>query len=371
MNTLPPGPTVSLDAVQALRGATTDYFQVWDTTLDAPEAGFVRFRGQFIVDPADCFEDLRARYEAFGFTPTANEEGQAVALVAIPTVFHPTPTNNTVNLLLFLATILSTLFIGASYAATSLDQMWQIWRGWPFSLTIMLILGAHEMGHYFAARYHKVPVTLPYFIPLPIPFSFGTMGAVIRLKGPVTNRRSLLDVGAAGPWAGMLFAVPLLLYGLATSEVGPLPPGGYTMEGNSILYAAMKMMVFGRFLPADGLDVQLNQMAWAAWVGLLVTSLNLIPLGQLDGGHVASVLFGEKAKQLFWPVIISMVALVALTQTTTWVLWIFILFFLGRTYAQPLDQVTELDPRRRLIAIVTLALFVLVFVPVPLQFVTP
>lgn len=371
METQTSRPVVALDAVQALREATVDLFQIWDTTLDQPEAGFVRFRGRFIVEPAECFDELRTRYEQYGFTPTAHPENEGVALIAIPMVFRPTPTNNKINLVLFIATIFSTLFIGASYAATSMDEMWQIWRGWPFSATIMLILGAHEMGHYFAARYHKVPVTLPYFIPLPIPFSFGTMGAVIRLKGPVTSRRSLLDVGAAGPWAGMLFAVPLLLYGLATSPVGPLPAGGYTMEGNSLLYALLKTVVYGRFLPAGGLDVQLNQVAWAAWVGLLVTSLNLIPLGQLDGGHVASVLFGDKAKQLFWPIILSLAALVILTQTTTWILWIFILFFLGRTYAEPLDQVTELDPRRRLIAILTLALFFLVFVPVPLQFVAP
>ena len=119
------------------------------------------------------------------------------------------------------------------------------------------------------------------------------------------------------------------------------------MEGNSILYALTKILVYGRFLPSGGLDVQLNQVAWAAWVGLLVTSLNLIPLGQLDGGHIASVLFGDKAKQLFWPIIISLVILVVVTGTTTWILWVFILFFLGRTYAEPLDQVTELDPRRR------------------------
>ncbi len=371
MHMVPSGPTVSLDAVQALRESTTDLFQVWDTTLDAPEAGFVRFRGRFVIDPALCFDELRARYEQLGFTPSARPEGEGVALVAIPIVFRPTPTNNTVNLLLFVATIFSTLFVGASYVAVTTDEMWQIWNGWPFSLTIMLILGAHEMGHYFAARYHKVPVTLPYFIPLPIPFSFGTMGAVIRLKGPVTNRRSLLDVGAAGPWAGMLFAVPLLLYGLATSTVGPLPATGYTMEGNSLLYALMKILVYGRFLPSNGFDVQLNQVAWAAWVGLLVTSLNLIPLGQLDGGHIASVLFGEKARLLFWPIILSLAVLVVITGATTWILWIFILFFLGRTYAEPLDQVTELDPRRRMIAALSLLLFLLVFVPVPLQIVGP
>ncbi len=127
----------------------------------------------------------------------------------------------------------------------------------------MLILGAHELGHYFAARYHKVPVTLPYFIPLPPPFSlFGTLGAFIQLKAPIKSRRALLDVGAAGPLAGFVFALPILIYGLATSPVGPIGPlpadGVILLEGNSILYALTKFMIFGQFLPNGNLDVQLN-----------------------------------------------------------------------------------------------------------------
>jgi membrane-associated protease RseP (regulator of RpoE activity) len=289
----------------------------------------------------------------------------------MPHVFRVTPSRGIINLLLFIATVLSTLWVGAAYEATTIQETFELWRGWPFSLSIMLILGAHEMGHYFAARRHGVPVTLPYFIPLPGPISLiGTMGAFIRIQAPVKNKRALFDVGAAGPWAGLLFAIPILFIGLSTSTVGPLPTaGGYTLEGNSLLYALMKLVVFRQFLPADGIDVQLNQVAWAGWVGLLVTSLNLIPLGQLDGGHVAYVLFGKRARQFFWPVIIAMAVLVLLTGATTWILWIGLLFFLGRTYAQPLDDVTELDVRRRGLAIGTLVLFVLLFIPIPLRFV--
>ena len=233
----------------------------------------------------------------------------------------------------------------------------------------MLILGAHELGHYFAARYHKVPVSLPYFIPMPFSI-IGTLGAFIRLKAPIKNRRALLDIGAAGPLAGFVFAVPILLIGLASSETTTPPEsGGYMLEGNSILYALMKIAVFGRFLPDGSEDVLLNQVAWAGWVGLLVTALNLIPLGQLDGGHIAYVLFGRRAKALFWPVIFGLVALTLITSTPTWAVWIILLFFAGRRYAEPLDDVTELDGRRRAIAIFTLALFFLVFVPIPLRFV--
>jgi membrane-associated protease RseP (regulator of RpoE activity) len=197
------------------------------------------------------------------------------------------------------------------------------------------------------------------------------MGAFIRLKAPVKNRRALLDVGAAGPLAGLCFALPILLYGLATSPVGPLPTDGYIAEGNSLLYLLAKLAIFGRILPSGGIDVSLNQVAWAGWVGLLVTGLNLIPVGQLDGGHVAYVLLGKKARQLFWPIIIGLGALVLLTGTVMWALWIVLLYYFGRFYAEPLDDVTPLDSRRRLVAIFTLFLFVLVFIPIPIRVVFP
>ena len=367
--TKPPSLT-ELETIQGLRNAITDLFQVFDTTLDEPESEYVRFRGRFLQDPADCFDDLRERFARYGYTPTIKAQNDSIALIGMPFVFAPKESDRRINLLLLIATIFSTLFVGASYVAETTNELFMIWRGWPFSLSIMLILGAHEMGHYFAARYHKVPVTLPYFIPMPMPGSFGTFGAFIRLKAPVKNVRALLDVGAAGPWAGIIIAIPILFLGLATSEVQQLPvAAAYQMEGNSLLYAAMKFIVFGRFLPSDGMDVYLNQVAWAGWVGLLVTSLNLIPVGQLDGGHTAFALLGNWAKHLFWPVIIALGLLVVLTGTVTWVIWIGLLFFLGRRYAVPLDEVTVLDPRRRIIAVLTLLLFILVFIPIPLQYI--
>jgi membrane-associated protease RseP (regulator of RpoE activity) len=372
MHNSPSGPTIALDKVEALRHAVADLFAIADTTLDQPQPGYVRFRGRFLQDPAVCYDELRRRFEQYGFTPMIRQEEDRTALIALPTVFDPPPSNWLINLALFVATVLSTLYVGASYESSDVVAFLDIWRGWKFSLSIMLILGAHELGHYFAARYHKVPVTLPYFIPLPGVFSLiGTMGAFIRLKGPVKNRRALLDVGVAGPLAGMVFAIPILLYGLLTSPVGPTPQGGYILEGNSLLYAAMKILIFGQMLPADGIDVSLNQIAWAGWVGLLVTGLNLIPVGQLDGGHIAYVLFGKRARQLFWPVILALGVLVLLTGTTMWIFWMLLLFFMGRVYAEPLDDVTLLDDRRKLIAIFALVLFILVFIPIPFRIITP
>lgn len=362
-----PSATIStpLDSVEALRGELGDLFLLSDTTLDWPQPGHIRFRGRFVCDLATCYDTLRRRFEEHGFTPLIRREGNATAVFAVPEVYDPPPSRWSINLILFLITIFSTLYVGAlaepGFTGT------QLWLGWPFSLSILLILGAHELGHYFAARYHDVPVTLPYFIPFPS--IIGTMGAFIRLKAPIKNRRALLDIGAAGPLAGLVFAIPILFIGLATSEVGPPGPGSYFQEGNSILYGLAKWLVYGRWLPADGLDVRLNQVAWAGWVGLLVTGLNLIPVGQLDGGHISYVLFGKSARRFFWPAIIGLVAMALILEVNTWWVWIALLFFFGRTYAEPLDDVSGLDGWRRLIAIFTLLLFFLVFVPVPLQIV--
>ena len=357
MYNTPPAHTVVLTEVAALRRELESYFTIADITLDQPESGYICFRGQFLQEPTACFDELRQRFERHGFTPMfRQQEDGSTAVVAMPFVFDPPASKWVINLILLLATIAATLYTGAVYAATSLDDI-SLWQGLPYCLSIMTILGAHELGHYFAARYHKVSVTLPYFIPFAFPnlFTLGTLGAFIRLKEPVKNRRALLDVGIAGPLAGLVFAIPILIYGLMTSEVASLdiPAGGaIMMEGNSILYASIKVAVFGQMLPGNGLDVQLNQIAWAGWVGLLVTGLNLIPLGQLDGGHCAYVLFGKQARHFFWPIILGLAILVAVSQTYTWVLWILFLFLFGRTYAEPLDDVTPLDKKRRLAGLV-------------------
>jgi membrane-associated protease RseP (regulator of RpoE activity) len=183
----------------------------------------------------------------------------------------------------------------------------------------------------------------------------------------------LLDVGAAGPLAGLVFAIPILIYGLSISPVLPLPDT-YAMEGNSILYAIAKFAVKGQMLPSGGQDVYLSQMAHAGWIGLLVTGLNLIPVGQLDGGHIAYALFGKRARRLYWPVLAALAVLALFTMIfagiPTWLVWVVLIFFLGRIYAEPLDDVTPLDHRRRLIAIISLILFFLVFVPIPFRIVT-
>jgi membrane-associated protease RseP (regulator of RpoE activity) len=218
------------------------------------------------------------------------------------------------------------------------------------------------------------------------------MGAFIMLKSPPTNRRVLLDIGIAGPLAGFVIAVPVLIYGLMTSPVQPLtllPGQGFSLEGNSIIYVLAKLAIFHQFLPVPasygnlpswlymlryyllgfpapvgGRDVLLNQVAWAGWAGLLVTGLNLIPAGQLDGGHALYVLVGQRARRLVPFIIVILVGLGFFWPG--WFLWAGLIYFLGRTHAEPLDQITELDPRRKVLAVLALVLFLLVITPIPL-----
>ncbi len=363
--------------VEALREALDGIFIVGATAMNNPHPGYVHFHGRFAGDGTDThFDEINGRFTPLGYTPHIQKGNHPLpSVIAEPIVYNTAPSHYFINLLLFIATIFSTLYIGALYTETNLDYTFSpawLLQGWPYSLSLLTILGAHELGHYFAARYHNVPVTLPYFIPLPTQYSLiGTMGAFIKIKAPFKNKRAMLDVGAAGPLAGMFFAIPILWYGLATSPVQPLPDYTYLAEGNSLLYLLMKYLTHGQILPANGMDVSLNQIAWAGWVGLLVTGLNLLPLGQLDGGHVSFVLFGRKARSFFWPVIISLAAIILLTQTYTWALWIVMLFVLGRRHAEPLDTITPLDRTRRWVAIGTLLLFFLVFAPIPFQIITP
>jgi membrane-associated protease RseP (regulator of RpoE activity) len=261
-----------------------------------------------------------------------------------------------------------------------------------FAGTLMGILACHEAGHYIVGRLHGVDASLPYFIPLPPYISFGTLGAIISMKKPIEERNTLFDVGAAGPIAGLVVAIPLLVIGLHMSEIGPISTGD-NLEGNSILYALLKYAVFGRWLPGDGVDVQLHPMANAAWVGFLVTAINLMPIGQLDGGHIARAAFGDAHERwsqrfnLALPVVGVAVGTVmfldargsgadfagALTYARSgflpWMIWALLLaVFRHRAgeYHPPVGE-TPLEPKRRVAAIVMLVIFVMIVTPVPFR----
>lgn len=385
-------------------------FNIEDITAGDEQKGFiVRYRGRLRLEDSEAaYNQLAGDISPYGLTPLFRWEDDRHAIILIPGRPKPNPANPWVNLLMFILTLISVALVGGLNAIpqsiTDPNQLGQyvlsnitaiLWAGAPFAASLLAILGAHEFGHYLMGRHHGVHVTLPYFIPFPLP-PFGTMGAVINMKEQPKNRRQLLDIGLAGPLSGLVVAIPVLLLGLSLSTVDQIPaqiPSGmaFQLEGNSILYLLLKFIMFGKLLPTPasfgalpewlywlqffftgrpyplgGLDVMLHPVALAGWAGILVTALNLIPAGQLDGGHVMYVLVGRKTAMRLLPFILAAMAILGLFWGGWW-LWVALIFFLGRTYAEPLDQITPLDERRRWLAVLAVVIFLLVFTPVPLN----
>ncbi len=389
----------SVLAIETERFEPTDEEQSGLLLMVHPESRLVAtFEGRLLLDSEAAYTQLDALCQSQDYLPLFREERVEQAATAqtglgmgtqpgsskhvvmiVKGRFNPKPRPWWPNLLLFLGTLFSVLLVGmyqgiseiantnqAAGEALVNNGLVEIWRGLPYALAIMLILGAHELGHYFAARRHNLAVTLPYFIPFPPPLSlFGTLGAFIQLRQPMRNRKMLLDVGAAGPLLGLVFAIPILFIGLATSPVMDISQETQLFfEGNSLLYAFAKFVVKGQFLPTATADVMVNQIAWAGWTGLLVTALNLLPLGQLDGGHVLYSIIGDRARRLYLPLIVTVFGL-AVFVSEAWFFMAILLLLFGQVYAAPLDNITALDKRRRGLAIFTLVVFVLIFTPVP------
>jgi membrane-associated protease RseP (regulator of RpoE activity) len=360
------------------------------------------FRGSFrLNDTEKAYDTLSASLRPSNITPLFRSKDGNSHIILVPGVFNPKASNVWINIILFALTVLSVFFTGMlySYEGPTTGGMSvilphlaaAIGGALAFTAALLSILLAHEFGHYFMARRHKTAATLPYFIPFP--FSpFGTMGAVIVQKESHRNKRILLDIGLAGPLAGLVVAVPVLFIGLSLSTLDTIPldaGGGLFMEGNSILYLLAKFAVFGQWLPEPvsfgalspiaywvtyfftgqpsplgAVDVHLHPVAFAGWAGLLVTALNLIPAGQLDGGHIMHGLLGRKAS-IFLPFILISLIVLGFFWPGWW-LWAFLIFFMGRAYAEPLDQVTPLDRRRKYLAVLAVLIFFLVFTPIPL-----
>lgn len=371
-------------AAAKIERAIAHLFAVQDVTLGIPEQPeVIRLRGLLQVPSHKAYPQIADRLRETGYTAVLRRdtEHNLDELLAVPGMLpQAEPSRPWVHALLFGATVLTTLYVGAGMTeARPPDDLWwplfHLWEGWPFALSLLSILLAHELGHYFTSRHHRVPASLPYFVPLPIPDFLGnvlgTMGAVIVMKGRITNRRVMLDIGAAGPLIGLVVAIPVLILGLSLSHVQPLPVDQvYSMEGNSLLYLLIKYAIFGQWLPGHGVDVFIHPVAFAGWAGLLVTSLNLIPAGQLDGGHVLYSLLGDRALRLTWP-IIFVLATLGLLVWPGWFLWAGLVFFFGQRHPGPLDSITQLDARRKIVAALVIAVFVLTFTPIPLTIVVP
>ena len=382
-------------------------FAVEDFTLGTAQQSFVvRFRGRLVAqDSAQAYDQLAENLKPLSLTPLFRvEKGQHIILIekALPT---PKPGKTALNWIMLGLTIISVITSGGlSNIETMPANFFQaallvLKEGWPFAVGLMSILLAHELGHYLVARAYGYSVSLPYFIPLPFT-QLGTMGAVIFSKERYKNRRITFDMAAAGPLAGLVASIVVLVIGLSLSNLDRIPSVVsqghlFQIEGNSIFYLFIKYLRFGKLLPQPldyngvapwlywlkyfftgkpypmgGLDVMIHPVAWAGWVGLLITSLNLLPAGQLDGGHIFSMLFGVDRAKKIWPFIIVILAGLGFLWSGWW-LWAGIIFFLGRLYAQPLDEITPLDRPRKLLGILILIILLLIFTPIPLVLISP
>jgi membrane-associated protease RseP (regulator of RpoE activity) len=385
---------MSYPETEILTNLVARVFRVEDVTLGDPKQFIARYRGHLHNDDSvGAYDRLDESVASYNLMPLfrMEKDGQVIYLVArLP---EPPPTKVSTPIILFILTVFSVMLAGVQpegiipegTVAQILFLLKNILTGWPFALSLLSILLAHEFGHYLMSRYHKTPATLPYFIPFP--FSpLGTMGAAILMRGIPKNKRVLFDIGVAGPLAGLVVAIPVLFIGLSMSTTSTLlaSPNGF-LEGNSLFYLIAKYISFGQWLPAPaaphgilywlqffftgspipfgGQDVLISNVAFAGWAGLLVTALNLIPAGTLDGGHVIYALFGEKASKAF-PYILGLLAVLGLFWTGWWI-WAVLLLWLGRVHAEPLDQITPLDTSRRLLAVLVIILFILTFSPVP------
>ncbi len=265
--------------------------------------------------------------------------------------------------ILFGVTFISTIFAGTiQQGLNPFAHPFNFLYGIPFSVTLLTILGVHEAGHYVMCKIHKVPATVPYFIPMPN--LLGTLGAFIKIKGVIPTRRALLDIGMAGPLAGFCIALPAMILGLFLST--PIPqfhPGTLEM-GDSILSWILQKLIFPG-LP-HGFTIALHPIGFAGFIGLLVTALNLLPISQLDGGHIASALFGEKQWKIARIFLFVLVFLGFFWRG--WWIWLFLLLFMGYRHPVIRHDARALGPTRTKLAWAAIIIFFLTFVPVPFKF---
>lgn len=263
------------------------------------------------------------------------------------------------NYLLFFLTCLTTAFVGYQGFGT-------IAGGLQYATTIIAILLAHEMGHYLMCRRYGIRATLPFFIPFPLG-PFGTMGAVIRMQARLPDRRVLFDIGAAGPLAGLIVTIPAIYYGLqlsTTVQLSSISEGALTL-GDSLMFRALSFLAIGNV--PEGYDTLLHPIAFAGWAGLFVTALNLLPIGQLDGGHITYALLGS-ASEVIFRMVLALFALVCIFHYRGWFLLIVLLIWFGYRHPPTLDPYRSLDAKRKGLAYLTFAIFILSFTPVPFKF---
>lgn len=304
------------------------------------------------------------------------EGGHYVNVPAIPT---PQRDPLARYIILFLATVYSTTYVGAWHYLSFYQGFGDglnpftrgelMVRGLWYSVPILAILGCHEMGHYLACRYYGVAASRPYFIPMPLVLT-GTLGAFIRIRRPIPGKRELFDIGIAGPIAGFVIAVPLLFMGMYLSRVVELPrnlEGELFWLGEPLLFKAAAWLTFGHV--ADGYTITMHPVAFAAWFGLLATALNLFPIGQLDGGHISYAVLGRKSTAVTLVMVVCLIGLAF--WSLSWAVWagltVMMLVVFGPHHPRTADESVPLDPARKALAIFAVIMFILCFTPAPIE----
>jgi len=274
-----------------------------------------------------------------------------------------------VNIILLMATVFTTTLAGALQWVDidmadwiNMFSLQYLWQGFIFfSVPLLLILGVHEMGHYYASKKHHVDASLPYFIPLPPPFLLGTFGALISTREPIPNRKALLDIGVAGPLCGFLVAIPISLIGFFLMQQQPIP---VPSNGANISLIPPLLLQWMQNLFSISGNYVIHPTLFAGWVGIFLTAVNLLPAGQLDGGHIARAILKEKHKYISWVVIFVLAGLSFFY--TGWLMFaIIILLFIGTQHQPPLNEITKLDTRRKILGLAILIIFILSFAPIP------
>ncbi len=351
-------PIDRLELIAQLRGTVESVMTVDGYRFDGD--GTIKLRGRLKVSPEAAYAPMRDAMRKIGFTPYLREAGDRHEVTAVPGVVPKAKENPQLAAALFAATVISVVFTGSI-----LNGAFNLLDGLMFAGTLLSILVAHEMGHYLMAKRLGVQVSLPYFIPLPAPIGLGTMGAVILQREPFENRRSLLQIAAAGPIAGFVLAVPLFILGVALSGIPRVvtePLEGAL--GDSVMTFLIGTLRYGPAWTSPTDLIQVHPIGFGAWLGLLITGINLMPAGQLDGGHVMYALLGERAKYVTWTVIAALVILSFVSQA--WILWVALLFFFGRTHPPPLNEAVKLKPVHFVLILVAAVVFIITFVPRPL-----
>lgn len=272
-----------------------------------------------------------------------------------------------IHIILFITTFLTTLTAGAFQKGIDIFAYPErIIEGFPFAGTLLTILLFHEFSHYLASKKHHTRATLPYFIPAPPIFNIiGTFGAFIKIKSPIVNRKALIDIGASGPIAGFVISVIACIAGLLMSKVVPLQTqDGVIALGDSLLFSFLSRIILGA--TPDAYDIVLHPVAFAGWIGLFVTSLNLIPIGQLDGGHIAFALIGDRHKKLSIGLVIVL-AVLGFIAWEGWVMWAVLLLIVGIKHPPVIYWEAPIDPVRQRIAFVSFIIFVITFIPSPFK----